>query len=212
MNARDFSFTVGSGLFADPNAPRAINIMPICFILLIGVLAWAPVFEDTECWAESTQKADRAKTKKEKLLKETRDKIFEYTNKERKKKGLKPLQQSRALEYLARKHSSHMCDKGKFKHESKAFPKGWETLPGRLKKVGVHAGGENIAYRTLRGKADKWAEHVVEGWMKSKGHRKNILDPKFKYLGVGLVPCKELGYTTQVFSPASGEDGADSKR
>jgi uncharacterized protein YkwD len=154
--------------------------------------------------SKSVQKNDQVAAQKKELIRQAEDKVFHYTNKERNSRGLKSFQPSEALKYLAERHSRNMCGSDKFKHESKAFPKGWETLPGRFKHIGVRAGAENIAYRTLRGKADEWARKIVKGWMKSKGHRKNILDPRFKYMGVGLVPCKELGYTTQVFAPQPG--------
>ncbi len=58
--------------------------------------------------------------------------------------------------------------------------------------------GENIAagYRTP---AD-----VVEGWMGSESHRRNILDPQFKCIGVG---CVEIGtlYWSQCFSRSDGD-------
>ncbi|MCF6332525.1 MAG: CAP domain-containing protein [Draconibacterium sp.] len=34
---------------------------------------------------------------------------------------------------------------------------------------------------------DEFAREVVNGWMNSQGHRQNILNPQFKYLGCGAV-------------------------
>ncbi|MBR2215023.1 MAG: hypothetical protein IJ849_04605 [Selenomonadaceae bacterium] len=48
--------------------------------------------------------------------------------------------------------------------------------------------GENIA----AGQSD--AELVMDSWMNSEGHRTNILDPKFKELGVGYVLHEGTGY------------------
>jgi len=61
-------------------------------------------------------------------------------------------------------------------------------------------GGENIALNHLYDKVmiidrykyydwnsqDKIAETTVQGWMKSPGHRENILTPYFKSEGIGV--------------------------
>lgn len=168
-------------------------------------LAIGSFVANTDSLAKSGKQANGSKNPKIELAQEVEKKIIHYTNKERQSRGLKPVRPANALKYIASQHSENMCASGKFQHESSKFPNGWKTVPGRFKRIGVHAGAENIGYRTLRGKPDKWAKKMVEGWMKSKGHRKNILDPKFKYIGVGLRPCKDLGYTTQVFSTDPGE-------
>ena len=51
--------------------------------------------------------------------------------------------------------------------------------------------GENIAmgYPT--------PQSVVDGWMNSEGHRKNILNPAFTVIGVGYV--SDGKYWTQMF-------------
>ncbi len=36
---------------------------------------------------------------------------------------------------------------------------------------------------------EQWADFIVKGWMKSPGHRKNILNAKFNYLGVAVWEC-----------------------
>jgi uncharacterized protein YkwD len=134
--------------------------------------------------------------------------ILLYTNKVRKRNGLRLLRLSRALRYMAQKHNRHMCSTKIFEHESDAFPKGWKTFGGRLKKVGLEEGGENIAYRSLGERRRIWAKEVVKGWMNSPPHRRNILNPRYRYLGVGFLGCSNrLGYATQVFSSQAGTIG-----
>lgn len=131
--------------------------------------------------------------------------IRRYTNEERQRRHLEPLQPSPALAFLARRQSEHMCRAKKLKHESKDFPKGWQLFAQRLKIVGVGGGGENIAFRTVTASPKQWAKEVVRGWMKSPGHRRNILRSEFRYIGIGVEPCKNrLAYATQVFSPFEG--------
>jgi uncharacterized protein YkwD len=43
-------------------------------------------------------------------------------------------------------------------------------------------------------------QHVVEGWMNSPGHRKNILEPRWKESGIGIfINSNGTYYFTQVF-------------
>ena len=58
------------------------------------------------------------------------------------------------------------------------------------------AAGENLAY------GFKTPETLVAAWMNSEGHRRNILDPDFKYIGIGYfvnekgtLYCSTLFYT-----------------
>ena len=65
-----------------------------------------------------------------------------------------------------------------------------------LDSLGILRGtaGENIA----RG-YDTPAE-VVDGWMNSPDHRVNILDPAFRYLGVGCVVLGKRAFWVQLFT------------
>jgi uncharacterized protein YkwD len=58
------------------------------------------------------------------------------------------------------------------------------------------AAGENLAY------GFKTPVSAVNAWMKSKGHRRNIIDPVFKYSGIGYfadqkgkIYCAQLFFT-----------------
>jgi uncharacterized protein YkwD len=148
----------------------------------------------------------KLETLKETLLKAKRY-VYEYTNEERVSRGLPKLEPSPALNQVANRHSLNMCQSGSFRHESDSFPEGWRTFPKRLKNVGLSSGGENIGYQTIVRNSEKWAKGMVKGWMDSPAHRKNILDTRFRYMGVGIRPCKnKLGYATQVFSENPGEN------
>ena len=69
------------------------------------------------------------------------------------------------------------------------------NFPVRLRKYGYYSGwpGENISY----GYND--AKTIVITLLEDKnvsnrGHRKNILDPRFAYIGVGFGPHEKYGY------------------
>lgn len=133
------------------------------------------------------------------------DTIIRLTNIVRKRKGLHAVKSSRALAFLARHHSTDMCRTGAFKHESDAFPQGWKRFMERMRHAGLRDGGENIAFRTWIPDRKKWSLIVVKGWVHSPPHLKNILDPAFRYVGVGIGQCNgQIGYVTQVFSSGKG--------
>jgi uncharacterized protein YkwD len=139
--------------------------------------------------------------------------IRRYTNDARAKRHLKPLRRSAALTYLARGQSEHMCRGNTLKHESRAYPKGWRRFSQRLRIVGLAEGGENIAFRTVSDGPQQWAKVVVRSWMNSPEHRRNILRPEYRYIGVGVVRCRNgIAYATQVFSSSMGRAPGRAKR
>lgn len=105
--------------------------------------------------------------------------ICRLVNVERAKDKETVLQLDSRLSQIARAHARDMIKRNYFSHES---PDG-ETMSGRLRKgkaVYKYA-GENIA----RGYKD--SENVMIGWMNSRGHRKNILNPRYRKIGIGVV-------------------------
>ena len=106
------------------------------------------------------------------------EQVLALVNAERKKAGLKPLALSQRCQAQADKRAKEICQRGRFNHKG-AF--------NGLRGYGWM--GENIA------KGYRAPAAVVRGWMHSKGHRANILSPRFTHLGVGV--CR--GYWVQTF-------------
>jgi uncharacterized protein YkwD len=98
---------------------------------------------------------------------------------ERKKAGAPPLRPNERLEQAAQRHAVDMLARHYFAHES---PEG-ETVRERARAAGYdwRAIGENIAEGQLS------VDEVMDTWMHSPPHRRNILDRDFKELGVGLA-------------------------
>jgi len=74
-----------------------------------------------------------------------------------------------------------------------------ETVDGRAKQMGIRwlGIGENIA--TLRGYDDP-AAAAVENWMRSTGHKRNILNDRFQISAVGAAVGDDgTIYFAQVF-------------
>lgn len=107
-------------------------------------------------------------------------------NQQRAAHGLPPLRWSSLLARAAEGHSRDMVANVFFSHDS---PDG--RSPGdRIDSVGylpsdaAWAYGENIAWGS--GPYSTPAS-IMRGWMESPGHRANILDRRFRDLGLGLV-------------------------
>ena len=108
-------------------------------------------------------------------------------NRERNSRGLKKLDRDRKLQRASQNHNDYMQRHRCFSHQCSGEP----SLTSRLQKVGWLTGGlngwtygENIAwgsghYGTPRS--------LVRAWMKSSGHRANILNSRFDEIGVGYT-------------------------
>lgn len=115
--------------------------------------------------------------------------VVDLTNQERAKNGLPALKVDVALSKVAREKSLDMQKNNYFSHTSPTYGSPFDMM----KQFGItyKAAGENIA------KGQRSPEEVVNAWMNSEGHRKNILSSNFTHIGVGYVA--EGNYWTQQF-------------
>jgi uncharacterized protein YkwD len=100
----------------------------------------------------------------------------------RRKAGAPELRMNSALQKAAQAHAQDMLDRDFFAHKSP----GNTTVRERATKAGYKWRniGENIA------EGQRSVDEVVTTWMDSPGHRRNMLEPKFRELGIGLVTGK----------------------
>jgi uncharacterized protein YkwD len=103
------------------------------------------------------------------------------------------LRASAQLDKAALGHARDMARKGFFDHRAPDGSQPWD----RVKRAGYRPriSGENIAY------GPESAEEVVEGWLDSPGHCANIMEPRFKEIGVGVATSARRGriYWVQTF-------------
>ena len=105
------------------------------------------------------------------------DRVVELVNEARDKVGCGDVKADPRLATAADKHSSDMASREYFDHTS---PNG-ETFSERITDEGYPSpGAENIAM------GHQTAEEVMDSWMKSEGHKDNILDCSLKTIGVGV--------------------------
>ncbi len=122
--------------------------------------------------------------------------VFDLINKKRLEFGLSPVVWSDDLERLAHAYSNNMATNNFFSHQGLDGKK----VNNRANAMGIkkwRSLGENIAYN--RG-YDNPVESVVESWMKSPGHRENILNNRWEKSGVGIAVARDgTYYFTQIF-------------
>lgn len=118
--------------------------------------------------------------------------VLDLVNAERAKRGISALTLDSSLSSVATKKSQDMIDKNYFDHTSPTYGSPFDMM----KQFGIsyRTAGENIA------KGQKTPQEVVAAWMNSEGHRKNILNPNFTNLGVGIAKdSNKTTYWTQMF-------------
>lgn len=104
--------------------------------------------------------------------------VLRLTNAAREKQGLSPLGLNEALTKAAQAHADDMAKNGYFSHEA---PDGTDMVI-RIDRVGYRYRGiaENIAM------GQRTPKQAVDGWLKSPGHRRNMLNSAYQDLGVGI--------------------------
>lgn len=114
--------------------------------------------------------------------------VLALVNAERADAGCAPVKVDARLTESAQRHSQDMAEQDYFSHASKDG----RSFADRIEAAGYPSpAAENIA------KGQRSAEQVMRAWMKSPGHRKNILDCSLTALGTGVVT--DGWYWTQNF-------------
>nr|WP_242517949.1 SafA/ExsA family spore coat assembly protein [Halobacillus sp. GSS1] len=125
-------------------------------------------------------------------IKSVERQVIDLTNQERAKNGLPALKANWQLSRVARYKSRDMANKNYFSHTSPTYGSPFNMM--RDFNVSYNRAAENIAA------GQQTPQEVVNGWMESPGHRKNILDPNLRQIGVGYAEGGSYGYYwTQMF-------------
>lgn len=117
--------------------------------------------------------------------------ILHFVNLHRQSVGLKPLKSNSIESNVAAQHSRNMA--------SGRVPFGHKGLRLRMNAIerqlgSVHTTAENVAYGVMS------AKDVVDGWLQSSGHRRNI-EGNFLLTGIGIAKdAKGYIYYTQIFT------------
>ena len=113
--------------------------------------------------------------------------VVRLVNEERAKAGLKPVTINLDLCKVARIKAIEMVALSYFSHESPNYG----AHADMVKKFGIDCkyAGENAA--RLGGTVPKG---VMYNWLHSAGHKKHILNPKHKEIGIGVAEKDGIGY------------------
>ena len=111
---------------------------------------------------------------------------FRTTNNVRARHDEPALHRSRCLKRFAARQATRMANQERMFHQS---------LTVVLDSCGLSLVGENVAYGYPTGRAV-----VLDGWMKSAGHRANILDGRFRKMAIAARRGDNgRWYVSQVF-------------
>jgi uncharacterized YkwD family protein len=104
--------------------------------------------------------------------------MLDLVNQERAKQGIAPLKINMELQKVARLKAKDMIEKNYFSHQSPTYGSPFDMM-NRF-GISYRTAGENIA-----GNSSVQGAHT--SLMNSDGHRRNILNPSFKEVGIGIV-------------------------
>ncbi|GGO04007.1 CAP domain-containing protein [Saccharibacillus kuerlensis] len=135
--------------------------------------------------AQISYQAAYAKTTTDKT--QFTNKVIYLVNLERRKAGLKSLSINTKTSRASSLKAKDMSRKNYFNHTSPTYGSPFNLL--KLQKISYRTAGENLAM------GQRSPESVMKSWMSSPGHRKNILNPNFKSIGVSYYN----GYWVQMF-------------
>lgn len=150
------------------------------------ILVWILVVTAGIALQAETPKGDAVK------LSDDEKEMLRLTNGERKKEGLEPLKPNVKLFAAARSHCANMAKQDKLDHTLDD-----RTFVDRIKTEGYRFGhaGENIAWN------QKTPQEAVESWMRSPGHKANLLGKEYTEVGLAVAKnAKGERYWVQVFA------------
>lgn len=126
--------------------------------------------------------------------------IYQFTNEVRQRNGVPTLTWENSLREVARAHSADMLVRNYFSHVNPEGRSPHERILAGC-RYPLSMTGENIWMGSGRQTGDirQLARIIVDNWMSSPGHRKNLLRPEFTDIGVGVAANGKNVQVTQVF-------------
>jgi hypothetical protein len=111
-------------------------------------------------------------------------------NEQRTRRGLAPLRAEARLELASQRHSEDMVRRRFFEHDTPEGVDSGERMLATGYPVNNAFTGENIAWGDG---SESSPVEIVDSWMRSPGHRENILRPSFIEVGVGVAMAAPEG-------------------
>jgi uncharacterized protein YkwD len=124
--------------------------------------------------------------------------VIAEVNRTRESQGLRALHADAALNRAAREHSEELALRRTLDHTSTHPAR--RTMTMRIDAAGGSwtRAAENLA--NMSGPASSVATQTVRLWLRSEGHRRNMLEPSYTQTGVGLaIDERGVWYITQLY-------------
>lgn len=140
----------------------------------------------------TTSNTNSSSSSKSGALSQYEQEVVNLVNQQRAKHGLQPLKVATNLSKMADVKAADMRDHNYFSHTSPTYGSPFDMM----KQFGISYSyaGENIAA------GQRTPQEVMNAWMNSPGHRANILNSHYTYIGVGYVQGGSYGsYWVQEF-------------
>jgi uncharacterized protein YkwD len=113
-----------------------------------------------------------------------RARMLQLLNQTRRNYGLPTFRLNFQLSRYAWRHSKRMAERNQLFHTANLY----ETV----RTWSPSTWGENVG-------AARWLKRIRTLWMGSGGHRDNILNPRFRRIGIGVVKARGLVWVTAIF-------------
>ena len=199
-------------------SPRAKDYAPkvLVGLLILGGLIWVSHFGIPLELSEAVSEVSSSFEAKPVSTGDIEKAILYYTNEERKTHGVSALNWDERLAVVAREHSQDMVKSNFFAHDNlrgedptarakrhgyptrKELGGGWYS-DGIAENIGEMPTGNVMGIGHVARDADEIARAQVTSWMQSPGHMRNILDPGYSRLGVGVAYDGVYYVSTQNF-------------
>ena len=112
------------------------------------------------------------------------NRIIELTNQNR----TSPVVEDKLLDKAAQAKADDMAARGYFAHIYQGKT-GWDFIKQANYKYWV--AGENLGVDFYD------SESLVQAWMNSPSHKRNVIDPRFKHIGIGIADGMFQGHRTK---------------
>lgn len=161
--------------------PRRLAAVAAAALGAFGLLAALPASAPAGVASGAEPAASAAgKGKRARAVLRTERGIRRCANSRRKKRGLRPLTPHPGLARAARRHAQAMAKGGFFSHTDGRGRSPAQRIARVAGRRAFSATGENI------GAGYRGARSACKAWMRSSGHRANILKPGYTHIGGGF--------------------------
>ena len=129
--------------------------------------------------------------------------VFRHTNRIRRERSLSTLRYDSTLARVACAHNADMMRRDFFRHVNPDGENPHDRVSRIHRRLYGQIGENLFGQSPVRKEGKALATQMMEHWMNSPPHRKNIIRPQFTHLGVCVLQQTDTLRATQVFADVS---------